>query len=144
MSPQNFLNFIIFNSLLVFMVLAAIALWLRPTLWLPLFTLFLGFIVGWLDLSSSEVSSSVLMLLMFGFFAGFAQPRRAWLSALLLGIWVPVLGYLAFALRVTHQTNTELITSWLPLVFSFAGAYAGFLARRLGAGKQISAIIPEV
>ncbi len=141
MSPQNFLNYIIFNSLLLFMVVAAIALWLKPRWWLPLFTLFLGFIVGWLDLSSSEVSSSVLMLLMFSFFAGFAQPRRAWLSALLLGIWVPVFGLLAANLHVTHPTGTQMIASLLPLVFTFAGAYAGFAARRLGAGKQIAAVI---
>ncbi len=141
MSPQNLLNYIIFNSLLLFMVAAAIALWLKPRLWLPLFTLFLGFIVGWLDLSSSEVSSSVLMLLMFSFFAGFAQPRRAWLSALLLGIWVPIFGLLAANLHVTHLTSAEMIASLLPLVFTFAGAYAGFVARRLGAGKQITAVI---
>ncbi len=137
MSGANFLNYVIFNSLLLFVFLSAIALWRKPSLWLYLFTLFLGFIVGWLDLKTTEVSSSVLMLLTFGFFAGFAQPRRAWLWGLFLGIWVPVLSFIAANLRVTSPTSTELVTSFLALVFSLAGAFAGAVVRRFAAREAI-------
>ncbi len=141
MSTAGFLNFVIFNSLLVFVAASAIVLWLRPRLWLPLFTLFLGFIVGWLDMRITEVSASVLMLLTFGFFAGFAQPKRWWLWTLSLGIWVPVFAFVASNLRVTNPTQTELITSLLALVFALFGSIAGALVRRFAVREVIE--LPE-
>ncbi len=131
MTPAGFLNYIIFNSLLVFVFASAVIMWLRPRWWLLLFTLFLGFVVGWLDLRITEVSASVLMLLTFGFFSGFAQPKRWWLWTLALGLWVPAFAFIASNVGATHPTPTELITSSLALVFPLVGSLAGALVRRL-------------
>jgi hypothetical protein len=141
MTNQGFFNFAIFNSLMLFVLLAAIVLWRKPSLWLYLFTLFLGFVVGWFDVKATEVSPIVLILLTFGFFAGFAQPKRAWLSALFLGIWIPAFAFAASNLRLTNPTQTELITSFLALVFSFVGAHAGAIVRRFAPRESISSVI---
>ncbi len=141
MTPAGFLNYLIFNSLLVFVFASAVILWLRPRWWLLLFTLFLGFIVGWLDLRITEVSASVLMLLTFGFFAGFAQPKRWWLWTLTLGIWVPLFAFVAFNLRVTNPTPTELVTSLLALVPPLVGSVAGALVRRFALREGLE--LPE-
>ncbi len=139
MSNQGFFNWVVFNSLLLFVLLAVIALWRRPSWWLPLLTLLLGIIVGWFDVKATEVSISVLMLLAFGIFAGFAAPRSAWLSALFLGIWVPVFALVAANLHLTNPTTVELVTSFLSLLFAFAGAYAGVVIRHFAPREPISA-----
>ena len=52
MSTQLLFTMIVFNSLVVFLPIAAILLWLKPNLWLPLLTAFLGIlivsVVAWL------------------------------------------------------------------------------------------------
>ncbi len=141
MSAQGYLNYIVFNALLLFVLASAIALWLRPRLWLVLFTLFLGLFVGWLDLRLTEVSAAVLLLVTFGLFAGFAQPRRWWLWTLSLGIWVPLFAFVAATLHMTTPTPEELVTSWLALVFPLIGALAGALVRRLTVSQELK--LPE-
>ena len=141
MTNQGFFNFVIFNSLILFVFLTAIVLWRRPGLWLHLFTLFLGFVVGWFDVKATEVSPIALILLTFGFFAGFAQPRRAWLWACFLGLWIPAFAFAAANLHVSNPTQTELITSFLALVFSFVGAYAGVVVRRFAPREALNSIV---
>ena len=52
---------------------------------------------------------------------GLVYPRGAWLWALAVGIWIPVLN-----IAQTHNAS-----SVLALVFAFAGAYAGAVGRRI-------------
>ncbi len=130
MSGQGYFNFVLFNSLLVFVLLTAIILWRKPSAWLHLFSLFLGIVVGWWDLRVTEVSFSVLMLVTLGMFAGFQQPKRFWLWAIYLGMWVPILSFLAANLHITNPTPVELATSFLAVLFALAGALAGALLKR--------------
>lgn len=55
---------------------------------------------------------------------GLARPRRAWLWALAVGAWIPLIGIVA------HGN----VGSLLALGVAFAGAYAGALIRRLASG----------
>jgi hypothetical protein len=130
MAPQNFFNFVLFNSLLLYLPLTALVLWRKPGWWLPLQTCFLGIVIGWWDLRITEVSVSAFLLLMLSVFAGYAQPKRAWLFALVLGMWIPVFALVSKTLKITSPTPTELITSLLVFVFTLAGAYGGALVRR--------------
>ena len=137
MPPQNFFNFILFNALLLYLPLSAIVLWRKPGGWLLLQSIFLGVVIGWWDMRITEVSISVLLLLMLSFLAGYAQPKRAWLFAVALGMGIPVFAVVGKALSITAPTPTELITSLLALVFTFAGAYGGALVRRFAPPASI-------
>ena len=141
MTNQGLFNFVIFNSSMLFVFLAAIILWRRPGLWLHLFTLFLGFVVGWFDVKATEVSPIAFILLTFGFFAGFAQPKRAWLWALFLGLWIPAVAFAASSLHLSNPTQTELVTSFLAVVFAFAGACAGVVVRRFAPRQALNSIV---
>ena len=55
---------------------------------------------------------------------GAAMPERAWLWALAVGAWIPLLG-----ITVHHNAGTLLA-----LVIAFAGAYAGALGRKAVVG----------
>lgn len=130
MPPENVFNFALFNALVLYLPLSAIVLWRKPGGWLLLQSGFLGFILGWWDMRMTEVSVSVLLLLMFSFFAGYAQPKRPWLFALTLGIWIPIFAFVGRNLGITSPTNTELVTSLMVFAFTFVGAYGGALVRR--------------
>jgi hypothetical protein len=126
--PKDILfTVIIFNSLLLFIPVAALLLVVRPQLWHYLFAIFLGIMVGWFDLRADEVSLTVLLLVVFGLFLGFAQPRHAWRWALLLALWVPLGGFVVHAWGLINVVAHE--PNWLPSLFAFIpallGAYGG-------------------
>ncbi|MBI3741686.1 MAG: hypothetical protein HY257_08025, partial [Chloroflexi bacterium] len=123
MSPQTLFTVIVFNSLLAYFILAALIVWKRPQLWLTLVTIFLGALVGWIDVGANEVILPVFLLLAFGFFIAFARPRSAWLHALFLAMWIPIFGFLAFALQVAPSARP--IESFIAFMPAFIGAGAG-------------------
>jgi hypothetical protein len=124
MSTQLLFTVIVFNSLVLFLPVAAILLWLKADLWLPLLTIFLGVIIGLSDLRS-DVQLTALLLLVFGFFAGYAKPKYAWVWALLLGIWVPLAEFTALAIGLKLSYRPDILASSIALVPAFIGAYGG-------------------
>ena len=124
MSTQLLFTVIVFNSLVLFLPVAAILLWLKADLWLPLLMIFLGVIIGLSDLRS-DVQLTALLLLTFGFFAGYAKPKYAWVWALLLGIWVPLAEFTALAIGLKLSYRPDILASAIALVPAFVGAYAG-------------------
>ena len=131
MSKETLFTVIIFNSLVLFIPLAAALLFFRPRLWHYLFALFLGIVVGWLDRNASEVQGTVLLLLVFGLFMGFAQPKHAWRWALILGAFVPLMGFAAAAFGLKPFTVNETIGSLIAFVPAFIGTYAGAFVNRM-------------
>lgn len=83
--------------------------------------LIFGLAIAWIDSRPGWDDSGVSAMLVLCSTAilGAAMPKRAWLWALAVGIWIPLLG-----LTVSHNTG-----SLLALVIAFAGAYAGALGR---------------
>jgi hypothetical protein len=124
MSTQVLFTVIVFNSLVVFLPVAAVLLWLKADLWLPLLTMFLGIIIGLSDLRN-DVQLTALLLLAFGFFAGYAKPNYAWVWALLLGIWVPLAEFTALAIGLKLSYQPDILASAIALIPAFVGAYAG-------------------
>jgi hypothetical protein len=129
MSKATLFTVIIFYSLVLFVPLALILLYLRPRLWHYLLALFLGIMVGWLDLNAAEVQGTVLLLLVFGVFFGFAQPKHAWRWALLLGMWVPLGGLAAQAIGLKTPEPPNVFGSLIAFVPALLGAYGGALAK---------------
>ena len=140
MTTQVLFTMIVFNSLVLFLPVAAILLWLKADLWLPLLTIFLGIIIGLSDLRS-DVQLTALLLLVFGFFAGYARPKYAWVWALLLGIWVPLAEFTALAIGLKLSYRPDILASAIALVPAFVGAYAGvfiqWAAMRTNSGTKI-------
>jgi hypothetical protein len=68
----------------------------------------------------SDTGITAVILLLVSAFFGFLQPKRPWLFALALGIWVPILGFF----------RTQSIFAVLALVLAFVGAYSGAALRK--------------
>jgi hypothetical protein len=142
MSSQLLFTTIVFNSLVLFLPLAAILLWFKPNLWLPLLTAFLGVVIGLSDLRNA-VPFTALLLLVFGFFAGYAKPQYAWVWALLLGIWVPLAEFTALAMGLKLSYRPDILASCIALIPAFIGAYGGVIvqwaAEKTKSGSRLDA-----
>jgi hypothetical protein len=68
-----------------------------------------------------DTGISVMMILIASFICGILSPRRPWLMALSVGIWIPLFNIL----------NSRNIGSLLALLPAFVGAYAGYFAKRM-------------
>ena len=89
-------------------------------------SLFLGWLTGFINLSTSEPQFPVLLLLAFGFFLGFTTPKSVWKQALVLGLFVPLSQFIWIG--VTHQNELFLsdgVGSLISFIPAFGGAYLG-------------------
>jgi nucleoside recognition membrane protein YjiH len=81
----------------------------------------IGILIAWVDSQpnwdDTGITAGVVLLVCAGF--GALWPRYAWLWAIAIGTWIPLL-----AIFSTHN-----YTSLMALGIAFIGAYAGALAR---------------
>ncbi len=100
-----------------------------------LLAVLLGVDIGWVNLLTDQTPFVALPLLASTFLLGLAWPRRAWLWALLVGIWLSI-GQ-AFALltsmRLPYPNDLAAVEQVLliGLGLGLVGAYAGALLARL-------------
>jgi hypothetical protein len=95
--------------------------------WLLLLgALALGLLLALVDSSPGWDDTGVSAAAVFAAAAAFgaARPSRAWLWALAVGLWIPVLG-------IAVRGNAEALIALVPALL---GAFAGAAARRLLAG----------
>ena len=90
--------------------------------------------IGYADSRSDDVFITLGLLMAFSFLLGLAGPRRPWLWAPLVGIWVPVLDTVLPRLGLAPQRPGESFTflsalavTGLVMAVCFAGTYLGAL-----------------
>jgi len=132
LSAATVFTIVSFNLLVLFLPVAILLLWRNPRHWVRLLTIFLGMIVGLLDLHSSEVQMTALLLLVFGFFTGFAEPSKAWLSAILLAMWIPIITVAALFAGAIHGQPFGVPATMFAFFPALVGAYLGVLVQRFG------------
>jgi len=98
--------------------------------WTLMGALIFGLLTGWLDFNATEVQLSALMVIAFSFGFSVANPKMAWLIALLMGGGIPVFAFVARLLGFTPVDQSHSV--WyagiiLPLAIAFVAAYAGVL-----------------
>ena len=130
MPAQTLFTMITFYLMVLSVPVAAFLLFKWLPLWHLLLALYLGLLVGLTDLRTDDPQLPALLLITFGLFLGFAQPKAAWRWALVLGLWIPVLGLIARAAGVTNAQFSDVLFSLVALVPALIGAYAGVLVRR--------------
>lgn len=88
----------------------------------------LGILIAYIDSRPGwdDTGITALVVLMVTGLLGVAAPSHAWLWALAVGAWIPLVGILA------HQNYGSLMA----LLIAFIGAYAGALLRKLIASTR--------
>ena len=138
MPTQTLWTVIGFNSLVLILPLAMALLWWKPQLWLTMLTVFAGMVTGFITPRSAELQFPMLLLIVFGFFAGFSQPHHAWRWALLLAVWVPINEAIVQLLGVRTATTDapNIIASFFAFVPAFIGTYAGVLVNHFSRSQH--------
>ncbi|HMF54963.1 MAG TPA: hypothetical protein VK619_01270 [Pyrinomonadaceae bacterium] len=88
--------------------------------------LLFGGLTGYVDLHAAEAHLPLLLLLVFGGLLGLAQPRRAGIYALVLGLCVPAAHLMAALVDYSPPYEVASFQStFVALVPALAGAYTG-------------------
>jgi hypothetical protein len=101
----------------------------RVTFWS--LTAVLGLGIGVIDYSVVEVQSTLFFLLPVAFCLGFAAPRPAWCSALVIGLAIPVIHVVGRAVGAHPPYPDAVFPSLLALIPAFLATYSGTGARRV-------------
>lgn len=87
-----------------------------------------GMTIAWIDSQPGwdDTGITVGMLYILSALAGFFNPKKLWLWALLCGLWIPVVGIL----------RSGDILMLLVILTTFAGAYSGGTIRKIISQKK--------
>ena len=120
-----------FNSLVVIFLVGVVVVYFRPNQFGMMASLFLGWLTGFINLSTSEPQFPVLLLLAFGFFLGFTTAKSVWKQAIVLGLFVPLSQFIWIG--VTHQ-NELFLSDGVGSLISFLPAFGGMYLGKFIAG----------
>ena len=115
-----------FNLLVVIFLVGVVVTYFRPNQFGMMASLFLGWLTGFINLSTSEAQFPVLLLLAFGFFLGFTTPKSVWKQAIVLGLFVPLSQFIW--IEVTNQNElffSDGVGSLISFLPAFGGVYLG-------------------
>jgi hypothetical protein len=115
-----------FNLLVVIFLVGVVVVYFRPNQFGMMAALFLGWLTGFINLSTSEAQFPVLLLLAFGFFLGFTTPKNVWKQAIVLGLFVPLSQFIW--IEVMHQNElffSDGVGSLISFLPAFGGVYLG-------------------
>lgn len=89
----------------------------KKTILFILLSLAAGLIIGWIDTSPGwdDTGITIVLILISSFTIGFFANKNHWLLALIIGICVTFLNYIA----------SSKLDSAISLLFAFAGVYSG-------------------
>jgi hypothetical protein len=98
-----------------------------------------GALAGWLDIKVGDLLLTAMVVLAANMLLGFLSPRRPWRWVLLVGVFVPVVEWLAYFFLSEKPERAQIYESFLAFVPGIAGAFGGAVGRgvvdNLFAGK---------
>jgi len=90
-----------------------------------------GALAGWLDIKVGDLLLTALVVLLANILLGFLRPRKPWRWVLLVGVFVPVVEWLAYFFLSEKPERAQIYESFLAFVPGIAGAYGASVGRRL-------------
>jgi hypothetical protein len=100
-------------------------------LYVLLLSVLAGIVVGYIDMYASEVQATLMIMLPSAFALGYAYPRGAWHTALIIGLSVPAAHYLGEAMNYVPYPVTPRYSTFYALLPAFFGTYFGVLSNLL-------------
>ena len=88
-----------------------------------------GVISGWIDIKVGDLLFTALLVLAFCMLLGFLRPRAAWRWVLLVGLFVPLMEWFAFAILSQRFERSQIYESFLAFLPGIVGAYGGAFGR---------------
>jgi hypothetical protein len=88
-----------------------------------------GVFVGWLDIKVGDLLLTATAVLSANILLGILRPRRPWRWVLLVGVFVPVVEWLAYFFLSQKPERAQIYESFLAFLPGIAGAYGGSVLR---------------
>jgi len=88
-----------------------------------------GASAGWLDIKVGDLLLTAMVVLAANMLLGFLSPRSPWRWVVLVGVFVPVVEWLAYFFLAEKPARAQIYESFLAFMPGIAGAYAGSVGR---------------
>jgi len=88
-----------------------------------------GAAAGWLDIKVSDLLLTAMVVLAANILLGILSPRQPWRWVLIVGVFVPVVEWLAYFFLTQKPDRAQIYESFLAFVPGIAGAYGGAMGR---------------
>ena len=88
-----------------------------------------GIFAGWVDIKVGDLLFTALIVLVSCMLLGFVQPRRPWRWVVLIGVFIPIVEWLAFLFLSQKPERAQIYESFLAFLPGIAGAYGGSIGR---------------
>jgi hypothetical protein len=90
-----------------------------------------GALAGWLDIEVGDLLLTAMAVLTANMLLGFLNPRNPWRWVLVVGIFVPIVDWLAYFFLSQKPERAQIYESFLAFVPGIAGAYGGAVGRNM-------------
>ena len=98
-----------------------------------------GVLAGWLDIKEGDLLLTAMVVLAANILLGILRPHRPWRWVLLVGVFVPLVEWLAYFFLSQKPERAQIYESFLAFIPGIAGAFGGSIGRgvvdNLFAGK---------
>ncbi len=88
-----------------------------------------GVVTGWVDIKVGDLLFTAMLVLAGCMLLGFLRPRRPWRWVLIVGLFVPVVEWLAYYLLRQKPERAQIYESFLAFMPGIAGAFGGAMGR---------------
>lgn len=88
-----------------------------------------GALAGWLDIKVGDLLLTAMVVLAANMVLGFLSPRRPWRWVVLVGVFVPVVEWLAYFFLSEKPERAQVYESFLAFLPGIAGAFGGAMGR---------------
>jgi hypothetical protein len=90
-----------------------------------------GALAGWLDIKAGDLLLTAMAVLTANMLLGFLSPRKPWRWVLVVGVFVPIVDWLAYFFLSQKPERAQIYESFLAFVPGIAGAYGGAVGRNV-------------
>src|ERR1700678_1218603 len=91
----------------------------------------LGVLAGWLDIKVGDLLLTAIAVLMANMLLGFLSPQKPWRWVLLIGVFVPIVEWLAYFFLSQKPRRAQIYESFLAFVPGIAGAFGASIVRNV-------------
>ncbi len=88
-----------------------------------------GVMAGWIDIKVGDLLFTAMIVLASCMGLGFVRPRKPWRWVVLVGIFVPIIEWLAYAILAQKPERAQIYESFLAFLPGIVGAYSGAFGR---------------
>jgi len=88
-----------------------------------------GVAAGWIDIKVGDLLLTAMVVLAACMLLGFLSPRKPWRWVLLIGIFIPVVEWLAYFFLTEKPYRAQVYESFLAFLPGIAGAVGGAVGR---------------